>query len=167
MLPFLLLILAASSTHNLIFREVPAEESGIRWVHQNVVFGAVHSHTEAPMSPPEVLEPEPATNYRRWWNNAWNVIERGGQTQAGDWTLEDDARLRTLVRFAHSHNLWIRFYTLDGATTEELSCHGWFRNYNFGSFEAVRQRWRAALAAGVDYIASDQYEQLAQHLKTP
>jgi hypothetical protein len=132
-----------------------------------LVFGAVRSNTKDPMAPPEVLVPEAATNYRRWWNNAWNVVERGGQTQAGDWTAEDDARLRTLVRFAHAHNLWIRFYTLDGVTKEDLSCHGWFRSYNFGSLEAVRQRWRAALAAGVDYIASDQYEQLAQHLKTP
>jgi hypothetical protein len=129
-----------------------------------LVFGAVHSFTEDPMSLPETLEPGPATNYRRWWNNPWKVVERGGQTQAGDWTSEDELRLRTLVKHAHSRRLWIRFYTLDGATKQELSCFGWFGTYNFGSLAAARQRWRAAAAAGVDYIASDQYEQLAAFL---
>ena len=47
-----------------------------------------------------------------------------------------------------------------------LSCHGWFRSYNFGSLESVTARWRAAYHAGVDYIATDQYEQLAEFLKT-
>ena len=129
-----------------------------------LVFGAVHSFTEDPMSPPETLEPGPATNYRRWWNNPWKVVERGGQTQAGDWTSEDEHRLRALVKYAHSRGLWIRFYTLDGATKHELSCFGWFGTYNFGSLAAARQRWRAAADAGVDYIASDQYEELAAFL---
>lgn len=130
-----------------------------------LVFGAVHSHDEAPMSPPEILAPGPATNYRRWWNNPWSVVESGGQTHADNWTAQDEERLRSLVRSAHSRGLWIRFYTLDGATAPELSCHGWFRGYNFGSLEAVKRRWQAAYSAGVDYIASDQYEQLAEFLK--
>jgi hypothetical protein len=129
-----------------------------------LAFGAVHSFTEDPMSPPETLEPGPPTNYRRWGNNPWKVVERGGQNQAGDWTSQDEHRLRTLVKYAHSRGLWIRFYTLDGATKQELSCFGWFGTYNFGSLAAARQRWRAAAAAGVDYIASDQYEQLAAFL---
>jgi len=132
---------------------------------QLLVFGAAHTNTREPMAAPEILEPEPASNYRRWWNNPWAVVERGGQTKAGDWTREDELRLRSLVEHAHANHLWIRFYTLDGATTEELSCHGWFRNYNFGSIDAAKQRWRAAQRAGVDYIASDQYEELARDLK--
>ena len=51
-----------------------------------LVFGAVHTHTENPMAAPEVLEPEPASNYRRWWNNPWDVVEAGGQQHAGAWT---------------------------------------------------------------------------------
>jgi hypothetical protein len=129
-----------------------------------LVFGAVHTHTRDPMAAAEVLEPEPASNYRRWWNNAWSVVERGGQTQAGEWARADELRLRSLVEHAHAHNLWIRFYTLDGATKEELSCHGWFQSYNFGSLAAAQQRWNAAVKAGVDYIASDQYEQLGAFL---
>jgi glycerophosphoryl diester phosphodiesterase len=130
-----------------------------------LVFGAVHTNTEDPMAAPAVLESEQASNYRRWWNNPWSVAERGGQSRAGDWTAAGNDRLRELVKHAHSQGLWVRFYTLDGATAEELSCHGWFRNYNFGSFAAARLRWQAAYAAGVDYIASDQYEQLAAYLK--
>jgi len=130
-----------------------------------LVFGAVHTHTENPMAAPDVLEPEAASNYRRWWNNPWKVVEAGGQPHAGAWTAADDARLRSLVRHAHQHGLWIRFYTLDGATTKEESCNGWFRGYNFGSLPAAEERWRAAQQAGVDYIASDQYELLGKLLR--
>ena len=35
-------------------------------------------------------------------------------------------------------------------------------SYNFGSLEAVRHRWRAAIAAGVDFVATDQYEEFAK-----
>ena len=131
-----------------------------------LVFGAVHTNTADPMAAPEVLEPTHASNYRRWWNNSWAVVERGGQTQAGDWTKDDEQRLRSLVEHAHANGLWIRFYTLDGATKDELSCHGWFRSYNFGSLSAALERWRAAKSAGVDFIASDQYEALEKFLKT-
>jgi hypothetical protein len=130
-----------------------------------LVFGAVHTNTKDPMAAPEVLEPGAATNYRRWWNNPWNVVEQGGQQHAGAWTAADDARLRALVRHAHAHHLWIRFYTLDGATAKEESCNGWFRSYNFGSLAAAEERWRAAEEAGVDYIASDQYELLGAFLR--
>src|SRR5262249_25664174 len=44
--------------------------------------------------PPERLLTEPPTNYRRWWNNPWFVVEEGGQQKAGDWTPADDGRLR-------------------------------------------------------------------------
>ena len=130
-----------------------------------LVFGAVHTNTVDPMAAPEVLEPARASSYRRWWNNSWAVVERGGQTQAGDWTKQDELRLRSLVEHAHANGLWIRFYTLDGATKEELSCHGWFRSYNFGSLAAAQRRWQAAQRAGVDFIASDQYEILSGFLK--
>ena len=130
-----------------------------------LVFGAVHANTKKPMAPPEILEPSSATNYRRWWNNPWSVVESGGQQHAREWTSADDERLRILVKHAHSHGLWIRFYTLDGATDKEESCNGWFRSYNFGSLAAAQMRWRAAQKAGVDYIASDQYELLAEFLR--
>ena len=156
--PVLVLTGESDDQEKVFYEHVPVGE-------RLLVFGAVHTRLEDPGAPPATLEPEPAGNYRRWWNNPWGVVERGGPSHAGEWTTSANDRLRTLVEYAHTRGLWIRFYTLDGASTEELSCHGWFRSYNFGSLAAARQRWQAAHAAGVDYIASDQYEQLAHSLK--
>jgi hypothetical protein len=131
------------------------------------IFGAVRTNSKNFSAAPTVLAPDPGDNYHRWWNNPWRVVEGAGQENAGAWTPAKEARLTELVHYAHQHDLWIRFYTLDGATPAELSCHGWFKSYNFGSKEAVIERWNAARRAGADYIASDQYEDLAQALRTP
>ena len=129
-----------------------------------VAFGAIHSGGKDPAAAPEVIDTEKASNYRRWWNNPWNVVEHEGQPHAGEWTEAKMHRLESLVERAHANGLWIRFYTLDGVTEKELSCNGWFRSYNFGSLAAARQRWDAAIAAHVDYIASDQYELLGKEV---
>jgi hypothetical protein len=130
-----------------------------------LAFGAIHTEAKDPQAAPEILDSEKANNYRRWWNNPWRVVEAGGQAKAGEWTPEKMNRLRALVERAHANGLWIRFYTLDGATPQELSCHGWFRSYDFGSLDAARIRWRAAIAAHVDYLASDQYELLGDEVR--
>jgi len=130
-----------------------------------LLFGAIHSEGKDPVAPAEVLDSEKATNYRRWWNNPWSVVEAGGQPHAGEWTPKKMARLRTLVERAHANGLWMRFYTLDGASEQDLSCHGWFHDYDFGSLDAAKVRWRAAIAAGVDYLASDQYELLGTEIR--
>jgi hypothetical protein len=138
------------------------------------VFGSAHSspiegktrqeriHLAATL-PPERLISAPPTNYRRWWNNSWFVVEEGGQRQAGDWSSAGDRRLRALVDHAHNLGFWVRFYTLDGFDPAESA--GWDAGYNFGSREAVLARWKAALAAGVNFIATDQYEDLANIMK--
>jgi len=97
------------------------------------------------------------TNYHRWMNYSWKAVEPEGQPNAGAWTKDDETRLRTLVTAAHDAHLWIRFYTLDGFDPHDES-GGWSASYNFGSLAAARERWRAAIRAGVDYIAVDQYE---------
>jgi len=130
-----------------------------------LVFGATHAHTENITAGPETIAPDAPDNYHRWWNNAWNVIEPGGQPNAGEWNAEKEKRLGDFVAYAHQRGFWIRFYTLDGVTVQEESCLGLFHGYNFGSRAAAEQRWRAAATAGVDYIASDQYEALGQMLK--
>jgi hypothetical protein len=130
-----------------------------------LLFGAIHTEGKEPKATPEELDPYKASNYRRWWNNPWHVVEFDGQQHAGEWTQEKAARLRSLVDRAHANGLWIRFYTLDGATEKELSANGWFHGYNFGSLDAARKRWNAAIAAHVDYIASDQYELLGEEVK--
>jgi hypothetical protein len=110
------------------------------------------------------LTPGARTNYHRWWNNPWSVVELGGQRKAGAWTSDDDARLRGLVTSAHDAGLWIRFYTLNGHDPGDES-GGWSAGYNFGSEDAARERWRAAIRAGVDFIAVDQYERFGETLK--
>ena len=91
------------------------------------------------------------------------MVEEGGQTRAGEWTPADDRRLRALVRHAHQLGYWIRFYTLDGFAPGEG--RGWEQGYNFGSRQAVMARWKAAIAAGVNLIATDQYEDLAAAMR--
>jgi hypothetical protein len=104
----------------------------------------------------ETLIPVEATNYRRWVNFPWAVVEAGGQGKAGDWTTTDESRLRALVERAHAMHLWIRFYTLNGEDGKPAG------GYNFGSAAAVLTRWKAAIDAQVDFLATDQYEQLAR-----
>lgn len=104
---------------------------------------------------PAALIPRHAGNYQRWVNFPWRVVEEGGPPAAGAWTAAEDARLRSLVQRAHGQGLWIRFYTLDGFTPAQD--RGFTAGYNFGSLRAVAPRWRAAIAAGVDFVATDQY----------
>lgn len=139
------------------------------------LFGSAHTH-EAPkgmtqqqawhwevsVSPAELVKEKP-TNYRRWWNGTWYQVEEGGEPRAGEWTEADNRRLRSLVGYAHQRGFWVRFYALDGFAPSEDQ--GWGMSYNFGSREAVVMRWKAAIAAGVNFIATNQYEALAEYLK--
>lgn len=139
------------------------------------LFGSAHTHplpanmTKQQLAhwqvtaTPEELVPEKPTNYRRWWNGTWYEVEEGGEPQASDWTKADNDRLRALVDHAHKMGYWVRFYALDGFAPAEDQ--GWGMSYNFGSREAVIPRWKAAIAAGVNFIATNQYEALATYLK--
>jgi hypothetical protein len=132
------------------------------------VFGTLSSRrrgegVQAADVPVDDLIPGPATNYARWMNFPWAAVERGGQPKAEGWSKADAARLRALVDRAHAMGLMIRFYTLNGHARD--AGKGWSDGYNFGSIDAVRPRWRAAIDAGVDLIATDQYEMLAEELK--
>ena len=100
-----------------------------------------------------------ADNYARWVNFPWNVVESGGQNFADAWTPADSTRLTTLVRRAHERGFLIRFYTLDGFSA--VDDRGYTASYNFGDVNSARARWRASLTAGVDFVATDQYELFA------
>jgi hypothetical protein len=113
-------------------------------------------------APPEVLIPGRATNYRRWTNFDWAAVEHGGQANAGAWDDADNRRLRAIVSRAHDMGLWVRFYTLNGHPPGKGL--GWTESYNFGSIDAMRARLKAAVAAGVEFIATDQYEELQELL---
>jgi len=97
-----------------------------------------------------------ASNYARWVNFPWLVVEAGGPTKAADWNTADSLRLASLVTRAHAQGLWIRFYTLDGWSNG--GGDGLTRSYNFGSETAAKTRWAAAVNAGVDFVATDHYE---------
>lgn len=112
-------------------------------------------------APAETLVPSRATNYRRWVNFPWAVVEAGGQAYAGAWDAADRTRLDALVARAHGHGLWIRFYTLNGHPPADAETQGWSKGYNFGSLDAAKARWSAAREARVDFIATDQYEAFA------
>ena len=112
---------------------------------------------------PVDLVPARATSYRRWVNLPWSAVEEGGPPRAGDWTAQDQSRLDAIVLQAHQRSLWIRFYTLNGHAAG--ASRGWSSSYNFGSLDAVRLRWRAAINARVDLIATDQYEELAATIR--
>jgi hypothetical protein len=114
---------------------------------------------------PNQLIPTAASSYRRWVNFPWMVIEEGGQRAARDWNTADEQRLKAVVDYAHSHGLLIRFYTLNGHSN--TASRGWTGSYNFGSLNAVKERWQAAIRARVDLIATDQYEDLAALLHHP
>jgi hypothetical protein len=159
--PIMVLTEEATEQEQVFFDRVPVGER-LR------LFGSAQARRQQngqPLLAPEQIVTQPANNYRRWWNSAWNVVEAGGQRQAGDWTADDEARLRELVNHAHKLGYAIRFYTLNGHTEQAGKENGWDRNYNFGSREAVEKRWRAAIRAGVDFIATDQVEDLAQLLR--
>jgi hypothetical protein len=160
--PLLVLTEDADAQEAVFYNEVPVGAK-LR------LFGSAHTtipgkpskeereHLTATL-PPEVLLAEAPTTYRRWWNNSWHEVEEGGQRKAGEWTAADDRRLRALVDHAHKLGFWIRFYTLDGFGEPENK--GWDENYNFGTREAAQTRWKAAMDAGVNLIATDQYEAL-------
>ena len=111
---------------------------------------------------PERIMPEAASSYRRWVNFPWSIVEAGGQAQAGAWDDADAQRLAALVSRAHTLGLGMRVYTLNGHAGPG---DGWTPSYNFGSADAVALRWQAARRAGVDFIATDQYEAFAAHAR--
>jgi len=165
--PILVVTEDADAQEQVFFRDIP-KGALLR------VFGSAHSAQIAATSredrahlaatlPPEQLLVDKPTNYRRWWNNSWAAVEEGGQTKAGEWTPASAARLRALVNRAHSMGYWIRFYTLDGFTSADNQ--GWDAGYNFGTRERAEVRWKAALDAGVNFIATDQYEDLGTFMR--
>lgn len=166
--PILVLTEDSDAQEELFFHQVPVG-SKLR------LFGSAHkpnipgnndaerARFSATLPPTELLSERP-TNYRRWWNNPWGVVEDGGQPKAGQWTAADAARLRSLVEHAHRAGFVIRFFCLDGFTA--IEDRGWDKIYNFGSRYAARIRWRAALEAGVDLLATDQYEDLAAEMRS-
>ncbi|MDX2270248.1 MAG: hypothetical protein NW208_19255 [Bryobacter sp.] len=90
-----------------------------------------------------------ATEYRRWCNFAFRSLLKVPEWQG-------------FVKQAHAKGLWVRVYTINGAGEEESAQNGWGRGYMAGGREAAEKLWEEFTAAGVDYIATDEYERFAQ-----
>ncbi len=103
--------------------------------------------------------PEPATAFYRVFNFQWKHIERDPNFKAGAFTAAERSRLDALVKLAHQKGYWLRTWTLNA--TDPF----WGTDENFGSREAVLERWRAALEAGVENVATDEYEMAGEFLR--
>ena len=112
---------------------------------------------------PEKYFLEHANNFRRWLARPWNLIEKGGVQKAGDWTPAEEARLRAITTQAHKLGYLIAFYHLNGHSAEDNK--GWEDESNFGSLERSKVRWTACVKAGVDFISTDQYEEVAELIR--
>jgi len=106
-----------------------------------------------------------ADNYHRWIGLDWAFIEKGGETKAGEWTAENDARLKAFIDYGHKMGYLVGVYCLDGYTAEQNQ--GWDKDYNLGSHDAAITRCKAARAAKADFISTDHYEELANMLAGP
>ena len=114
--------------------------------------------------PMEEVTTQKADNYHRWWGVDWAYVEKGGEEHHGAWGNEQTERLASIVRYGHGLGYLMGFYCLDGFTAAENE--GWEDEYNFGSMEQAEMRWKAAIAAHADIIASDQYEALAKTIRS-
>lgn len=125
------------------------------------LFGTVVSTEDVPIPQPGTVAAEPRA-YRRWVNLPWRAAEGETQQAATSWNATKATRLAELVAASHKAGWWLRFYVINGHETPR---NGWNPSYNVGTEAAALARWRAAIAAGVDLMATDQYEELARALR--
>jgi hypothetical protein len=91
--------------------------------------------------------PANSTAYFRFLAFHWGAIERGGPPSAGEWTP------------AHRRGFRVRIYCLNGHSGPLGG------SYRFADQSTARARWLAAAAAGVDWVASDEYQELVDTLR--
>lgn len=112
---------------------------------------------------PEKLFPAKADNYHRWFGTDWAFIESCGKMH-GEWTAASEARLKKFVDHGHRMGYFVSLYSINGFTGAENQ--GWTDEFNFGSKAEALTRWKAAIKAHADFIGTDQYEELAQVVKS-
>jgi hypothetical protein len=103
--------------------------------------------------------PGNSTAYLRFLAFHWGAIERGGPASAGEWTRAEMDRLSTLIALAHRRGFRVRLYSLNGHSGPPGS------SYRFADDDTARVRWLAAAAAGVDWVAGDEYKEMVDALR--
>jgi hypothetical protein len=111
---------------------------------------------------PEQLVTKRADNWRRWFGTDWSFIELCGPGH-GDWTAASEARMKKFVDYGHSLGYLVSLYSVNGFS--EADNQGWTAEFNF-SREGAVARWNAAIGAHADFIATDQYEDLAKVIRS-
>lgn len=104
--------------------------------------------------------PQPATVFYRVFNFQWIHIEREPNSKAGAFTAAEESRLRSLVETARQEGYWLRAWNLNATS------RAWSEEHNFGGPAALLERWRAALEAGVDMVATDEYDLAGRFTRT-
>jgi hypothetical protein len=112
---------------------------------------------------PEQMLTKHADNWRRWFGTDWNFIELSGPSHGADWNPETEARVKHFVDYGHSLGYLVSFYEINGFAKEQNE--GWTDEYNFGSRHAAEVRIKAAIAAHADFIATDQYQEVASLIR--
>ena len=112
---------------------------------------------------PKQLVIKRADNWRRWFGTDWHFIEVCGPTHGGDWNATTEARMKKFVDYGHNLGYLVSFYEINGFVDSENQ--GWTPEYDFGSKAAAETRWKALIKAHADFIATDQYEDVAQTVR--
>jgi hypothetical protein len=113
---------------------------------------------------PEDLLTKRADNYHRWFGTDWGFVELCGPKHGNDWNAAAEARMKKFVEHGHSLGYLVGFYSINGFTDQENQ--GWTAEFNFGSKDAAQLRWNAAIKAHADFIATDQYEDVAKSTRS-
>jgi len=116
-----------------------------------------------PSVDPEQLVTKKADNWRRWFGVNWGFIEQCGPAHGGDWNSHAEQRVKKFVDYGHRLGYFVSFYSINGFA--EADNQGWTNEFNFGSKTSAQIRWKAATKAHADFIATDQYEDLAKAIQ--
>lgn len=123
---------------------------------RDTVFGAGGK----PLDDVTAYGPSRSSAYHRFLTFHWGHVEPGAPARAGDWEPADADRLRALIESAHRRGFRVRIYCVNGQTGPLL-----LSPYRFANPEAAEARWRASADAGVDWVATDEYDAAAKALR--
>ncbi len=113
---------------------------------------------------PEQLLTKHADNWRRWFGVDWHFIELTGPAHGNDWNADTEARVKHFIDYGHRMGYLVSFYQLDGFPHDQDQ--GWGDEYNFGSKQLLQLRLDTLIKAHADFISTDQYEDVAEAIRS-